>query len=217
MLFRFMRTISLMGFGRLSCKPRTSESRDSSHPRGLHNVTCAKCDMDVGVLSTERHSISLFKWQATCETMTHSRAPTAPECLAATLLASFSRSGSAKAVVLPIFYESPVEVKSGDIRPPHAEQVLHLWMLNTSISYSSSEEAEGPKNAIKLLYRIIDRDTADKLTEPVTSDIQDLSFARDALDQSISYLDQSNLLLPEDQRRYNGFKVGLLIKYSDKN
>ncbi|PKS06532.1 hypothetical protein jhhlp_007280 [Lomentospora prolificans] len=189
----------------------------SSNHKSLHSVICIKCSSNVGVFNVEKRSIDIFKWQVNCQTASLLKAPTAPECLAATLLASLSRSGSAKAVVLPIPCGVPTQLSDGGAQPSHYGQVLYAWILNPNISYTSSEEVGGPKNAVKLLYMVIDRVTADKLIEPVTSDIQDLSLAQDALDQSISFLNASNCLFPQEQRCYNDFKVGLLNRYENAN
>lgn len=139
--------------------------------------------------------------------MTPTKAPSAAECLSASLMATLSRSGSAKIMVMP--------VSLGTI-PAGTEMVLHLWVLNSNIAYASTEEPGVVKTAIKLLYRIISRSDADKLLEPMACDIQDISLAKEALEESIGCLETSNRLLPQEQRSHQDWKVGLLDRYEDK-
>jgi len=194
--------------------PENITTKDDNSPRRLRSVKCAECGSDTGLLNSEKQSINLFKWQVNCQTTSSLKAPSASECLAATLLASLSRSGSSKAVIYPISRENPGKPElEGTQSPSRDDRVLHVWILNPNISYTSSEETCAAKNAIKLLYRIIDHETADKIIEPVTSDVQDLSLPHDALNQSIGRLEASNQLFPQDQRRYNDFRVGLLNRY----
>lgn len=170
----------------------------------LQNASCAQCGSVVGILETYTKSVRLFKWQLRCRTLHPVQAPTATECLAAALMATMSRSGSAKVMVLPI--------SAGEL-PSAREEALHLWILNSNITYASTEAAGQVRTAIKLYYRVMDRSEADKLLDPVASDIQDLALAEEALKDTISRLELSNQLLPEEQRRHQHWKVGLLDRY----
>lgn len=172
----------------------------------MQNASCAQCDSVVGLRETHQHSVRLFKWQVGCQTLRSAKVPSATECLAAALMATLSRSGSAKIVVLPLSASGP---------PVSSETVLHLWILNSNIAYASTEAAGGVKTAIKMFYRTITREEADGLLDPVASDIQDLALAEGALKEAIQQLEASNQLLPEEQRRHQKWKVGLLDRYEN--
>jgi hypothetical protein len=136
------------------------------------------------------------------------------ECLAATLLATVSRSGSAKAVILPISQHHAQPGGAASTDPAEkSDSALHVWILNQNISYTSTGTTEGIKPAIKLLYRVISHADADKLIEPVTSDVQDLSLAQAALKEAMERLSETNGLLPQGQRHYQEWRVGLLDRY----
>lgn len=186
-------------------EPGYAKSNDGDLPR-LQGSSCAQCHSAIGFLETQKQSVRLFKWQVDCRTVSPVKAPSATECLAATLMATISRSGSAKIMVMPM---------STGSTPSDSEMVLHLWILNSNITYASTEVTSGVKTAIKLLYRAISRSEADKLLEPVTSDIQDVGLAKEALRESINRLEASNKLLPEEQRRHQDWKVGLLDRYEN--
>lgn len=191
---------------RTDLEPSSAKPEDGDLPR-LQGASCAQCHSVVGLLETYKQSVRLFKWQLACQTLGSVRAPSATDCLAAALMATMSRSGSAKIMVLPI---------SVTAAPATSETVLHLWILNSNITYASTEAPGGVKTAIKLFYRVISRSEADSLLDPVASDIQDLGLAEVALKESIHRLEASNKLLPDEQRRHQNWKVGLLDRY-EKN
>lgn len=170
----------------------------------MQSASCAQCDAVIGLREAHKDSVRMFKWQVGCQTLHPVKIPSATECLAAALMATLSRSGSAKVMVLPI---------SAGGAPGTNETVLHLWILNSNITYASTEAAGGVRTAIKLFYRTIGRVEADRLLDPVASDIQDLTLAEGALRETIWQLEATNRLLPEEQRRHQNWKVGLLNRY----
>lgn len=184
-------------------EPGSAQPQSEDTPR-LRNASCAQCGSVIGLLEVNKQSVRLFKWQLDCQTLHPVGVPSATQCLSAALMAALSRSGSAKVMVLPISAGGPQVA---------GQTVLHLWILNSDIAYASTEAAGGVKTAIKLFYRTISRGEADSLLDPVTSDIQDLSLAEGALREIIRHLETSNKFLPEDQRRHQNWKVGLLDKY----
>ena len=187
-------------------EPGSTTPQDGDLPR-LQGASCARCHAVIGLLETYNQSVRLFKWQIKCQTLGSVKAPGATDCLAAALMATMSRSGSAKVMVLPV---------SATAASTDSEPVLHLWILNSNITYASTEAPGGVRTAIKLFYRVIGRSEADGLLDPMASDIQDLALAEEALRESIRYLEASNKLLPEEQRHYQNWKVGLLDRY-EKN
>lgn len=93
--------------------------------------------------------------------------------------------------------------------------VIHIWMFNPNIVYSSSAAPAGNTSgtpAIKLLYRLITQEEADKMLEAVTCDSQEINLPLAALGEVIRLLDESNLLLPEPERVFKEWKVALLPK-----
>ena len=192
--------------GRTNLGPSGAEPPlDVDIPR-LQSALCARCHSVVGLLESREQSVRLFKWQLDCRTLRSVEAPTAIDCLSSALIATVSRSGSAKVMILPI--------SAGDV-PEASEEALYLWILNPGITYTSTEATGGVKTAIKLFYQNISRSEADNLLNPVTSDIQDLALAEEALKESVRHLEATNKLLPEEQRRHQDWKVGLLARYQN--
>lgn len=66
--------------------------------------------------------------------------------------------------------------------------------------------------AIKLLYRLLPREEADRMLEGVTCDAQEINLPSTALGEVVHLLDESNMLLPVSERVFKEWKVGLLSK-----
>jgi ubiquitin-protein ligase E3 D len=88
-------------------------------------------------------------------------------------------------------------------------QVIHIWVLNSGIVYSSSAVGQSTL-AIKLLYRLISQGQAEKMLEDINCDVQELSLPATAIEEVVRHLDESNLLLPGSERSLKDWKVGLL-------
>ncbi|KND89544.1 DNA repair protein rad8 [Tolypocladium ophioglossoides CBS 100239] len=153
--------------------------------RFLH-LFCSSCSTEVGLYCTLALSVTLFKWQVTCETVSPSRPPSGPECLASTLLATISRSGCAKSVIAPLVSE----------KENASTRMLYLWVLNSNVIYTSSA-FEGRRAAMKILYQEIGLDEGNRLMEPLTSDVQDINIPTKAIQAARHALKSSNVLLPE--------------------
>lgn len=169
----------------------------------LH-VFCSGCRSHIGFFNVAISSVVLLKWQLSCQTTTPSPPPTSTECLAATLLATLSRSGSSKSVVVPTFSN---QGNSIDESP-----ALHLWILNGNITYASSER-EGSRAAVKLLFREIPQSEADTMLESMTSDVQEVNLPTADIVAAAQVLRQSNQLLPPGERVFKEWSVGLLDKW----
>ncbi len=148
--------------------------------------------------------MTLLKWQISCTSIS-SVTPGIPECLAATLISTIARSGSSKSLITPL-PETLRENEAG------AQNAIHIWVLNSSIVFSSSAVPQ-PTPAIKLLYRTISREDADKMLESVTCDAQEINLPAHAVDEVIRRLDGSNALLPPTERMLKEWKVGLLTRW----
>lgn len=131
------------------------------------------------------------------------------DCLGATLVAAISQSGSSKSVVLPIIGEV---THSSQVTKECQEKALHLWVLNTRVTYTSTGCIDA-RTAIKVLFKVLDKDEAEKLAESVTEDVQDIRLAPEALRDCIGCLYESNKLLPCEQQMYQEWKVGLLDRH----
>ncbi|KAM0279323.1 hypothetical protein ACHAQH_004670 [Verticillium albo-atrum] len=187
----------------------SSSSSETPAPRMLH-VTCASCATHIGFFNTSIASVVLFKWQTTCQTtISTSAPPTGSDCLAATLLATLSRSGSSKSVVVPT-----VQASHGQQGAASASQsALHVWVLNSNITYSSSLRPSGPRSALKLLYKPIPLEQADKMLESFALDVQEVNLPIEVIAAAARGLEDSGMLLPIGERVFNGWQVALLDKW----
>ncbi|KAG9249649.1 ubiquitin-conjugating enzyme E2-binding protein [Emericellopsis atlantica] len=171
------------------------------------NVSCKKCNAQVGFYSIVASSVSLFKWQVATETASTQAMPSTEQCLAATLTATISRSGCSKSVILPQKLEAGSEAGG--------QRALHLWALNPNVTYTTSQ-MEGKREAMKILYQCIDIDKAEKMAESMTSDVQDISFPEAVIATALEALESSNSCLPMKERTFREWKVGLLSRWSVK-
>jgi hypothetical protein len=173
------------------------------------NVFCSSCHSQLGFFNFRTAAVTLLKWQIACESASGA-APGIPECLAATLISTIARSGASKSLITPIPETPQASEGKGDVQP-----LIHVWVLNSSIVYSSSG---GPKAtpAIKLLYRKISQDEADKMLESVTCDSQEINLPAEAIRKVLRSLEESNALLPPTERLFKGWEVGLLTRWESK-
>ncbi|PNY25664.1 DNA repair protein rad8 [Tolypocladium capitatum] len=171
--------------------------------RNFLRVFCGSCSTEVGLYSTLALSVTLFKWQVTCETVSPSRAPSGPECLASALLATISRSGCAKSVIAPHVSE----------KGNASTRVLYLWVLNANVVYTSSA-FEGRRVAMKMLFQEISLDEGNKLMEPLASDVQDINMPTKAIEAALQALKSSKVLLPERERSFKDWNAGLLERWA---
>ncbi|KAL7935333.1 ubiquitin-conjugating enzyme E2-binding protein [Trichoderma chlorosporum] len=186
----------------------TSEGAiDDTDPVKPLRISCKSCRTELGLYNALASSVTLFKWQVACETESPSRAPSSSECLAATLIATISRSGSSKSVVASHTLDTtPGETHSG------LPQSLHLWVLNANVVYSSTMR-EGRRTAIKVLYQDIDAEEGNKLVDSMTSGVQEISFPEAAISTARQILQESNSFLPASERLFQQWHVGLLERW----
>ncbi|KAK5655423.1 hypothetical protein OQA88_5694 [Cercophora sp. LCS_1] len=163
------------------------------------NVFCSSCQSQLGFYNFRTVAVTLLKWQVSCEAKSGA-VPGTPECLAATLISTIARSASSKSLITP-FADNRNE----------SDQVIHIWVLNSSIIYSSSAVTDAVP-AIKLLYRLIRREEADRMLGDLNCDSQEINLPLEAINGVVSHLDAANLLLPSTERSMKGWKVGLLAR-----
>ncbi|KAK5990789.1 hypothetical protein PT974_09062 [Cladobotryum mycophilum] len=170
-------------------------------------VFCKTCSTEIGLFNVLASSVTLFKWQVTCETGMPSKAPSSSECLAATLIATISRSGSSKSVITPHGLTFLDEKQAASLRS------LYLWVLNANVVYTSNT-TQGRKTAIKVLYQNIDEEAGNKLVESMTSGVQEINFPAAAIETAREVIQESNALLPKPERLFQQWHVGLLERWA---
>lgn len=69
---------------------------------------------------------------------------------------------------------------------------------------------------MKLLYRSIPREEADRMLEAVTCDAQEINLPAQALCEVVRHLEDSNVVLPPTERMFKEWKVGLLTRWESK-
>ncbi|KAB5581062.1 ubiquitin-conjugating enzyme E2-binding protein [Coniochaeta sp. 2T2.1] len=190
----------------------------TSNIEGL-NIFCSTCHTRIGYYSYKTSAVTLFKWNLSLPTASASQhQPTIPECLSSTLQATILRTGSSKSLLLPINhlpspFPSPTP-SSTAISPSQQPPILHFQILNPSLAYSSSTLPEPqPVPAMKLLWREITREEADEILDDINSDVQEVNLPEEAIGVVRDELQKSNGLLPETERRYREWGVGMLRRW----
>ncbi|KAJ9137851.1 HECT-like ubiquitin conjugating enzyme-binding domain containing protein [Pleurostoma richardsiae] len=198
--------------------------------RKILNVFCSACESRLGYFDFRTAAVTLFKWQILLSaadlttsngspSSPHLRPPTISHFLAATIAAVLARSGSSKTLLMPIL-DGPVPLTAG--RNPRV-MVPHVWLLNGNIryTYASSEaagkqlpEPDGAVPAVKVLWRMVSTDEAERMLESLTGEAQEVGLPQEAIDDVVRVLEASNALLPRGERVFRGeWKVGLLERW----
>ncbi|TLD06501.1 uncharacterized protein PgNI_09003 [Pyricularia grisea] len=183
------------------------ENIDDSNSARFLPVKCSECHTKIGHFSIRSPAVMLYKWQLRVDdSKTKSgKPPSAVQCLAASLLANVARSGSSKSLITPM-----TGFLSGkDHEAKKRGRSLHTWVLNSTISYTSTRGNTTKTPAIKLLFKVISDEEADKMLESFSSDVQDVSLPEDALEYVVDALERSNKILPASDRNFQGWTVGL--------
>lgn len=176
---------------------------------------CASCKTQVGVRNDQASSASIFKWQVLVQRRNRNVSelpPSLAQCVSAMLIATMGRSGCSKSVLLPT--KTHADVKSEGIGA--VDDLLHIWVFNANITFSSTEASTSPTSAIKVFYRTIKREEADKMLDSMTSDVQDLSLPPEAISTIAKLLNDSNGFIPEADRKFKEWTVGLVEKWDGK-
>ncbi|KAI0433419.1 ubiquitin-conjugating enzyme E2-binding protein [Xylaria sp. FL1042] len=195
-------------------------SKAGNEAKTTTTLHCTSCKTQLGVQNDDASSVYMFKWQVIVkqqEQNTPGSYPNLAQCVSAMLLATMARSGCSKFVLLPIKSQpgSPlVGRSSGD--GSQAQDVLNIWVFNANITFSSTEAPSSPTNATKVFYRTVSQEQADKMLESMTSDVQDISLPYEAITTIDELLQNSNSFIPESDRRFKEWTVGLLEKWNSK-
>lgn len=204
-------------FAEEDCRGIEITSRDSvdgSSGFRLLPVKCAECLGNIGHFSLSSPAVTLYKWQVlvdTGKTKSGGLPPSAEQCLAASLLANVARSGSSKSLVMPM---SGLLLSADDQdKGKKGGRALHIWILNSTISYTSTLGCGARTSAIKLLFKVIGEEEANGMLESFSSDAQDVSLPEHALESVVETLEHSNTIIPASDRAFQGWVVGLLGKW----
>lgn len=174
---------------------------------------CSSCQSQLGFYNFRTAAVTLLKWQISCDSVSN-LSPGLEECLAATLISTTARSGSSRSLLLPITETIATTEEEGVGK----DQVVHIWVLNSGIVFTSSameatvtrSGAESGIPAMKLLYRLVPREEADRMLDSLTGDAQEVNLPIEAIKEVVERLDRSNCLLPTTERVFKEWKVGLL-------
>lgn len=194
---------------------------------GSLDIFCKSCSTQVGCLNNAKGGISLFKWAVTVPTT--SSLPSSPqlaECISAILSATKARTGSSKALLLPIPGTEPLPCEGED--GVREQPAVYTQILIPAITYASTEQpaesspAQGVDAgvpAMKILYRPVEKEEVDKMLEDLRSDVQEVNLAWEEISRLLREdgLSQTTRLLPVGQRELMGCKVGLLARWASSS
>jgi len=192
--------------------PETTKENKQGQVRSL-NMFCSSCHALLGFFNFRTVAATLLKWQLTCNSESGG-SPSISECLAATLTSTIARSGSSKSLIIPIT-ETVLQKEPSQEGVDNTNEegtVIHIWVLNSSIVYSSSSSSGGSIPAMKLLYRLLPHSEAEHMLEEVTCEAQEVNLPAEAIGEVIKCLDKSTTLLPKAERVFKEWQVGLLTR-----
>ena len=70
---------------------------------------------------------------------------------------------------------------------------------------------------MKILFRILTVEEGNALADSLTSDVQDISLPMSVITSAEEALESSNLYLPEQERIFKEWRVGLLGRWDSSN
>jgi hypothetical protein len=164
-------------------------------------VLCAACRREVG-FAAGPGAVRLYKWQVGCSTRGPWAPPRVTELLSAALLATVSRSGATKSLVM-----SRHAPPGGGTDP-----VLHLWILNNNVVHCSTARRTR-ETALKVAFTVITRESADSMLGSMTGDAQEVNLPHDAVAQVVAELEAIYATLPLESRDFRGFRLSFLRRW----
>ncbi|KAH6660601.1 ubiquitin-conjugating enzyme E2-binding protein [Truncatella angustata] len=172
-------------------------------------ASCANCHTEIGVLHEETASVTLYKWQLAISSPAADpqAQPSLSICVAAMLASTLSRSGCSKSVILPL----------GSSYASSPDRLLLIWLFNGDITFTSSAlDSERSVGGVKVLYQYVTKEEAERMSESLVSNVQDVSLPGMAIDDLKQLLGRSQGWLPEGDRRFRDWTVGLLEKWNGR-
>jgi ubiquitin-protein ligase E3 D len=180
---------------------------------GNPHLECSKCHSELGLLLDETSSATLYKWRLAVDGSAPRGQPSLAHCVSEMLIATLARSGCSKSIVMPLALAS---VRGGN-EAESSNTLLHIWLFNKDITFSSTESTTSPVSAIKVLYRLVSQADADEMIESMTSNVQDVNLPESAIQALTELLRISSTFLPEADRVYSDWHVGLLDRWRSNN
>ncbi|KAI0109510.1 ubiquitin-conjugating enzyme E2-binding protein [Nemania sp. FL0031] len=196
----------------------TATGRVGIENKAATALHCNSCKTRLGVRNDQAQSVSIFKWQVLVKQKSANipeLSPSLAQCVSAMLLATMARSGCSKSILLPMR-----GLSFDDSKPEHAANVrdlLNIWVFNANITFSSTEAPISPITAVKVFYRRVTQEEADKMLDSITSDVQDISLPFEAITTIAELLNKSNAFVPETDRKFKEWTVGLLEKWDGES
>jgi hypothetical protein len=187
----------------------SQQALDQSPSARLLEIRCSQCLTHVGLYNVLASSVMLFKWQVVCSTRSSQPVPTGAHCLATTLTATISQSASSKSALMPHTLALKNENERSQTDSPWA---IHIWVLSPHLVYSSSV-TDSRTIAMKVLFQSIEITEAEKLTDSMTSGVQEIRLPSSLIESTWQLLQTSNSLLPNQDRKFQGWSVGLLERW----
>ncbi|KAI1456003.1 ubiquitin-conjugating enzyme E2-binding protein [Annulohypoxylon moriforme] len=214
----------IKGLSQLSLSEEPEGQDEASKGEDSHRLKagnpalfCNSCKTQLGVLNDQDSSISLFKWKVHVNEKIKRDidiSPNLSHCISAMLIATMARSGCSKSIILPMKSQGqPARgIPQDDEETP---PLLNIWVFNSNITFSSTEQLRSPIKALKVFYRMVGQDEADQLLDSMTSGVQDITLPADAIEKLIEILRSSNGLYPPNDHQLHNWKVGLLEKWDE--
>ncbi|OTB10542.1 hypothetical protein K445DRAFT_242346 [Daldinia sp. EC12] len=203
-----------------------SEDRSEAHedtkshlfqPENI-SISCVSCKNQLGILSDQGSAVTLFKWQVYVDEQIPRGPDNCPNLfhwISSILLATMARSGCSKSILLPMKLKGNPTQAVSQTNGAY-QSLLNIWVFN-NISFSSTGEERSPIKAVKVFYRMVSQDEANKLLDSMVSDVQDITLPPDAINKVKDILDSNNQLLPQSDRQFKEWKVSLLEKWEGKD
>jgi ubiquitin-protein ligase E3 D len=164
------------------------------------NVFCKACCSQLGYFSSRAATISFLKWTVSVNS-NPARTPSIRSVLAAALVATAARTGNSKFLLVPTGQNPDGSTPEGD--------VILLWALNNDLRFASTRR-EGPREAVKVLFRSINSKEVERMLDDIKSDAQEMRLPVDAVMELRMTLATSAELLPAKERAFKQWAVGLL-------
>ncbi|KAL8735873.1 MAG: hypothetical protein Q9181_002651 [Wetmoreana brouardii] len=161
-------------------------------------VMCAVCKHPVGVAAgVSSANLKLYKWslQFRRDSANSWEEPTVQKLVSAQLLAMIESQGIQKFVIHSEDSDTDIDA-------------LLVWIFTPKISFSSTLVPEGPKQAMKVYYKMVSNPT--EVLEQQNLKADDVPLPGVVYVSLRSILRNSTQLLPVLARRFQGWDVGLL-------
>ncbi|CZR53877.1 uncharacterized protein PAC_03759 [Phialocephala subalpina] len=185
------------------CQNLQTVSHGESSSR-LPTLSCKSCQSSIGYFDTQSCGVRLHKWSLSSSSIPGPPSLVAPPIstiISAKLLSILRAQVSSKILLIP-------ETSS-------SSQTLHLWVLQQSLFYSTSESSTGSQTfAMKVLWKHASKEETKALLD--NEKAEDTTLPDDAVKEIETCLRESARCLPPSSRLFQGWNVSLLERYLDE-